>query len=114
MFAEATKELQEANRLSGGDATCTAVLAYTYAEWGKDDHARRLLDELKAMPNGPFSYPADEALVRASLNDKDQALTMLEKSEDHFDAQVLRSPAFDPIRSDPRFRKILKRIGLDN
>lgn len=113
-YEEATEELQKANRISGGDATCTAVLAYAYAAWGKGDQARRLLDQLKAMPIGRFSYPADEALVHASLHEPDQAMVMLEKGEGRFDAQVLRSPAFDSLRSDPRFLAVLKRMGMDH
>jgi TolB-like protein/DNA-binding winged helix-turn-helix (wHTH) protein/Tfp pilus assembly protein PilF len=112
-FSAAIEELEKANSLSGGDATCTAVLAYAYAASGRSDAARKALSELRNMPNGRFSYPADEALIHVSLGENDQAIALLEKTHDmHFDAQVLRSPAFDALRSDPRFSLILRRIGL--
>jgi TolB-like protein/DNA-binding winged helix-turn-helix (wHTH) protein/Flp pilus assembly protein TadD len=112
-LSTAIEELQKANRLSGGDATCTAVLAYAYAASGRNDEARKTLSELRKMPSGRFSYPADEALIYASLGENDKAITLLEKTYDiHFDAQVLRSPAFDTLRSDPRFLMVLERIGL--
>jgi len=112
-FNTAIEELQKANNLSGGDATCTAVLAYAYAASGSIDEARKMLSELRTMPSGRFSYPADEALIRASLGENDQAVALLEKTYNtHFDAQVLRSPAFDALHSDPRFLAILHRMGL--
>jgi TolB-like protein/Tfp pilus assembly protein PilF len=112
-LSTAIEELQKANRLSGGDATCTAVLAYAYAASGRNDEARKTLSDLRKMPSGRFSYPADEALIHASLGENDKAITLLEKTYDiHFDAQVLRSPAFDALRSDPRFLMVLERIGL--
>jgi hypothetical protein len=38
---------------------------------------------------------------------------MLEKAyQEHFDVLLPRSPAFDPLRSEPEFRNIMQRIGL--
>jgi tetratricopeptide (TPR) repeat protein len=113
MYDEAIAELQKANELSGGDTTCIAVLAYAYAASGRADEALKLLNELKTQPNQLFSYAAQEALIYASLDDKDHAMGLLEKAyEDRFDALVLRSPAFDALRSDRRFRDLMRRSGL--
>ena len=112
-YDAAIAELQKARDLSGGDTTCIAVLAYAYAASGRADEALKLLDELKSRPNHRFSYAAQEALIYASLNDKDQAMALLERAYvDRFDALVLRSPAFDALRSDPRFQHLVQRIGL--
>jgi TolB-like protein/Tfp pilus assembly protein PilF len=113
MYNEAIAELQKADELSGDDTTCIAVLAYAYAASGGTDEALKLLKELKSRPNHRFSYAAQEALIYASVGDRDQALAFLEKAyDDRFDALALRSPAFDPLRSDPRFRDLRRRIGL--
>ena len=113
MYNEAIEELQKANELSGGDPTCIAVLAYAYAASGRAEEARKLLNELKGRPNHRFSYAAYEALIYASFDDKDHALVLLEKAyEDRFDALALRSPAFDALRSDPRFLNLMRRIAL--
>ena len=115
IYKEAIAELQKANELSGGDTTCTAVLAYAYAASGKIDEALRLLNQLKAKPNHRFSYAAHEALIYASLDEKDQALAKLDKAyQDHFDVLLLRSPAFDPLRSEPEFRNLMQRIGMSH
>jgi len=113
MYSAAITELQKANKLSGGDITCLAGLAYAYAASGKSDEALKLLNELKGRPNHRSQYAVDEALVYASLAEKDQAMAALEEAyQEHFDILVLQSPAFDPLRSDPRFRDLMRRIGL--
>jgi len=95
MYNAAIAELQKANELSGGDTTCIAVLAYAYAASGRADEALKLLNELKSRPNHCFSYAVHEALIYASLYDKDQAMALLEKAyEDRFDALALRSAGF--------------------
>ena len=95
MYNAAIAELQKANELSGGDTTCITVLAYAYAASGRADEALKLLNELKSRPNHRFSYAAHEALIYASLDDKDQAMALLEKAyEDRFDALALRSAGF--------------------
>lgn len=113
MYNEAIAELQKANQLSGEDTTCVAVLAYAYAASGRSDEAQRLLKELKAKPNHRFSFAAHEALIYAGLHANEQAMAMLQKAyQDHFDVMLLRSPAFDPLRSEPEFRNMMQRIGL--
>ena len=109
----AISELQKANELSGGNTTSIAALAYAYAGSGRPNEARKLLNELKSGPNHRFSYAAHEATIYASLDENDQAMALLEKAyEDRFDALALQSPAFDSLRSDPRFRELNRRMGL--
>jgi len=113
MYNAGIAELQKANQLSRGDTTCIAVLAYAYAASGRADEAIKLLNQLKSRPNHRFSYAAPEALIYAGLNDKDQAMSLLEEAyEDRFDVLALRSPAFDPLRSNARFQYLVRRIGL--
>ena len=113
MYNEAIDELQKANELSGGDTTCLSILGYTYAVSGRRKEALKLMSDLKNRLNPRFSYAAYIALIQASLDEKDQAMASLEKAyTERFDALALRSPAFDPLRSDPRFQNLMRRIGL--
>ena len=52
----------------------------------------------------------------SGLGDKDQAFAWLEEAYNERSniLQFLKvEPNFDPLRSDPRFRDLLHRVGLD-
>ena len=113
MYNDAIAELQKAIALSGGSSTCTSNLAYAYAVSGMKNEAVKILNDLKDRSNHAFSDAPEIALVYVGLNDKDQAMAWLEKAYgERFNPGVLLRPAFDPLRSDPRFQDLLRRIGL--
>jgi Flp pilus assembly protein TadD len=112
-YKEAIAELQKALELSPGSTAFRANLAYAYALSGMRDKAVTLLNDLKNQPHDAFSNAPEIALVYVGLNEKDQAMAWLEKAyAERFNPGVLMRPAFDPLRSDPRFQDLLRRIGL--
>ncbi len=113
MYEEAVAELQKAVKLSGDSPTCIANLARAYVASGKRIEALKLLDDLKQRSNPGYSNASEIAMIYASLGDADQAMNWLEKGfEERFNPGVLLRPGFDPLRSDPRFQSLLRRIGL--
>jgi TolB-like protein/DNA-binding winged helix-turn-helix (wHTH) protein/Flp pilus assembly protein TadD len=113
MFDEAVAELQKAIKLSGGSPTFTANLARAYAAMGRRNEAIELLDDLRKHSSAGYSRVSEIAAVYVALGDSDRAMTWLEKGfEERFNPSVLLRPGFDPIRSDPRFQNLLRRIGL--
>jgi tetratricopeptide (TPR) repeat protein len=113
MNDEAVAELQKAVLLSGDSPTCIANLARAYATSGKRGEAVKLLSELKkhSIPN--YSDASDIAGIYAALGDTDQAMSWLEKAyEERFNPSVLLRPGFDPLRSDPRYKDLERRVGL--
>jgi TolB-like protein/DNA-binding winged helix-turn-helix (wHTH) protein/Flp pilus assembly protein TadD len=114
MYKEAIAELQRAVELSEGSTAFTANLAYAYAVSGSRNEAVKILNDLKNRPQNGFSNAPEIALVYVGLDQKDQAMSWLEKAfEESFSPWVLMRPAFDPLRSDPRFQNLLHRIGLN-
>ena len=110
---EAIGELQKAVTLSGGGATCIANLARAYVAAGRNRDANALLADLKGRSNALHSYASEIAVIYAALRDPDQAITWLERgASERFNPGVLLRPGFDPIRNDPRFVDLIRRIGL--
>ena len=113
MYDEAVAELLKAVQLSDDSPTCIANLARAYVASGKPSAAVKLLGDLKKRSNPGYSNASEIAMIYASLGDTDQAMTWLEKGYDErFNPGVLLRPGFDPLRSDPRFQNLLRRIGL--
>jgi len=113
MNGEAIAELQKAVELSAGTPTFIANLARAYAASGRTSDAVKLLSELKNHSNGGYSDAAEVSMVYAALGDKDQAMRWLEIGyEQRFNPGVLQRPGFDPLRSNPRFQDLIRRIGF--
>jgi TolB-like protein/DNA-binding winged helix-turn-helix (wHTH) protein/Flp pilus assembly protein TadD len=112
-YDEAIAELQKATQLSEGSTAFNANLAYAYAVSGRRNEAVKILADLKNQSQHGFSNAPEIALVYVGMNDKDQAMTWLNKAfDERFSPWVLMRPAFDPLRSDPRFQDLMHRIGL--
>jgi tetratricopeptide (TPR) repeat protein len=113
MINEAVAELTEAVRLSNGSPTCITNLARAYAASGRKSDAETLLSDLKKRSSPDQSLAAEIAAIYASLGDADHAMSWLERGyEERFNPGVLIRPGFDPLRSDPRFEDLVRRVGL--
>jgi TolB-like protein/DNA-binding winged helix-turn-helix (wHTH) protein/Tfp pilus assembly protein PilF len=114
MINEAIAELQKAVSLSGGGATCIANLARAYAAAGRRNDAVALLEDLRKRSSDLHPYASEIAVVYAALGDRDQAMTWLERgASERFNPGVLLRPGLDPLRGDPRFVDLLRRVGVD-
>ena len=115
MNDEAVAELRKAAQLSGESPTVMANLARAYVATGKKSDAIKILNDLTKRSNATYSHASEIAVIYAALGDKDQAINWLEKSyEERFNPGVLLRPGFDPLRSDPRFQDLARRVGLNN
>ena len=113
MNVEAVAELQQAVKLSEGSPTCVANLARAYVASGKRNEAVELLGELKKRSTPGHSFASEISVIYGSLGDMDQAMSWLERGyEERFNPGVLIRPGFDPLRSDPRFENLVRRVGL--
>jgi serine/threonine-protein kinase len=116
MHEEAIRAAQKANALSENPRNIIA-LGYVYAMAGKKDKALQILDSMMKLSNQKLIQIAVYiALLYISLNDNDHAFHWLEKAYEQRDYWLTLAkvePRFDPVRSDPRFIELLKKIGLD-
>ena len=113
--ADAIPFLEKAISVSDKSPAATGVLIRAYAHADRRNDALRLLAELHARRKA--GYVPSGAFVNAylGLGDNDQAFVWLEESIQraiqHF-AVPQSSSVFDPIRGDPRFADLVRRVGL--
>ena len=112
-YAAAIAEFQQAIELSGHLITLDAYLAHVYALSGRRADALKIAKEMETRPDLNPSADASIALIYVGLGDLDQAMSWLNKAYDaRFNPSILLRPGFDPLRSDPRFRELYRRLGL--
>jgi TolB-like protein/DNA-binding winged helix-turn-helix (wHTH) protein/Tfp pilus assembly protein PilF len=113
-YEQAVNEFQKAIELSGGDLTSEASLAHVYAVSGKKAKAEKILNALKQKITGNnLSYQIADVYI--GLGQQDQAFEWLEKAyEDRSGwlTWIAIEPKLDPLRSDPRFADLLRRMNL--
>jgi len=112
---EAVAEFQKGVALSGSDPNESIDLGYAYAVMGKRDQAKKILATLKRKRERSFVSPAGLAIVAGALGDKDEAFGWLNKAYELRDPQLTYlkvGPRFTPLRSDPRYQDLLRRMGL--
>jgi TolB-like protein/DNA-binding winged helix-turn-helix (wHTH) protein/Tfp pilus assembly protein PilF len=115
MNREALFVLEKYSALTRGGADSLALLAYAHARLGERRQALRTLKQLKAVSKEHFVPSFFFALAYAALEDKDQAFSWLEKGCDerytryaYLEVEAL----WDPLRSDPRFSDLIRRVGI--
>jgi len=112
MLKEAIEQFEEGTRLAAGHDG-DASLAYGYAVAGRRAEALKVLSQI---PPGNASYsPYYVAAVHVALGDKARALEQLERAYQQRLGRLTFlavEPMFDPIRSDPRFQELCRRIGF--
>jgi TolB-like protein/Tfp pilus assembly protein PilF len=110
MYGEAIQQLQKAATLRGAPPAELAGLERAYQQSGPKGYRLWQLAQAKRR-NAPY----DIAMAYARLGDASQSMHWLEKSYQQHDWQMvqLRSiRAWDPIRSDPRFQDLLRRMNF--
>lgn len=112
--SEAIPVLEKDLVVSHGSTGVKGVLVRAYASAGRRNDALHLLDELKQEQRK--GYVPAAAFVQAYIGlDNDQAFAWLNKGYEEQSAimQWLKvEPTFDPLRRDPRFTELIRRIGL--
>ena len=106
---EAIREIESATDFRG------AWLGYAYARSGRTKDARQVLNDRIAEWERSHTGAAGIALIYAGLQDRNSAFQWLEKARVEKDASMplLNAyPYWDSLRTDPRFKLLVERVGL--
>ncbi len=112
MYAEAVAAFRRVIEM-GGEPGYQIYLGAAYARSGKREPAQTILKRLEAAEN--YVSPGELAVLYAALGEREGAFASLERAFAAHDAQLQFlqvEPAFDTMRSDPRFADLLRRVGF--
>ncbi|HUU14678.1 MAG TPA: tetratricopeptide repeat protein [Terriglobia bacterium] len=115
MYAEAVSEFEKAVTLDPGQLRLRADLGHIYAEAGRIAQARTILREFEERGKRGYADAFHVALIHIGLREKGKALQWLERAyEDHSPWMTLLKvdPWLDPLRSDPRYQDLLRRMNF--
>ncbi|MEO5858279.1 MAG: hypothetical protein ABIR33_04945 [Pyrinomonadaceae bacterium] len=112
MYAEA---LTMVGKRSESDMPLRAAAGYCYAKMGQREKALANIEQWKEIEKERYVQNYWVAIAYAAMGDKDGAFAELEKAyrnRDWFLQRIKVDPFMDPLRNDPRFKDLLKRMGL--
>jgi len=93
-----------------------AALGFAYAKAGRSGDAERILDEFTSLTRaGRYASSYAIAVVYAGLGDRERAFAALDaavRERSHWLVWLKRDPRWDEIRSDSRFRELVRKVGL--
>ena len=113
---EAVPVLEAAMEMTDGVATVSGLLGYAYAVTGQRERALTVLHSIDST-NVASGNAAAIARIYVGLGDQTAALDWLDRAaEAHdpfFGSEPLASPLFDPLRGDPRFEAVIRKVNLN-
>ena len=113
-YAEALAEARKMAALAGDAPNFAGILGYIAGRAGERAEAQHILTALERRPPGNTAFAI--ALVHLGLGHTDQALRWLQAAyEERAEWLVMVTPApcFDPLRPDPRFSALMRKIGIE-
>ncbi len=112
---EAIAEYQQAVEISQRLPWAVALLGSAYAKAGRKAEAEELLDELRRRSKTEYVRSLDFAILLTGLGDNEGALASLEKAvqaREGYLAFLHLDGTFEALYPDPRFKDLVRRIGL--
>ena len=114
-YAEAIEEAEKG--VARGIPSCLEHLIIAYALSGQMDKARESLTKLFEWIGDGYESPLYIAEIYCALGDPEKALEYFEKGYQERDVHMIMSalapPWCDFLKSDPRYRDIMKRVGVE-
>jgi eukaryotic-like serine/threonine-protein kinase len=114
-FPRAVAECEKARKIETSIPLALSELGHAYAVSGKKREAEQALKELKDWSKQSYVPAYNFAEVYIGLGEKEQAFALLERAyadRSMYLTFLKADPQFDSLRSDPRFKDLLRRVGL--
>jgi tetratricopeptide (TPR) repeat protein len=114
-YDRAFAEFNTAIELGGRSVNHIGVLGYAYGRSGNLHRAKEHLQELTARAAHGYVSAMWLALVHLGLSDFESLFHWLDRAFEARDGSLILITAaveFDPVREDPRFKSLLRRMGL--
>jgi TolB-like protein/Tfp pilus assembly protein PilF len=115
MYKDALEQFSQASKLSGNHPAITALYGHALALSGDTAGARRALADLRLLAKSRYVSALYFASVYTGLGEKSTALDWLDKAYRERNDRLIYlnvDPMADPLRSEPRFRDLMKRLHL--
>ena len=115
MFSDALAEIDKGRLLTGDGPWVWPELAYIYGRTGQQAQAREALAKLEEWNRRRPVDPAMFVRPYIGMGKTDEAFVWLEKAYAKHSSALATlkvDPLYDPLRSDPRFQELLRRVGL--
>ena len=113
---DAIPVLDKVMALSNGSSAAMGIQVRAYAHAGRRQEALKILDELKNRQQKGYVPAAAFVNAYLGLDDKEQAFAWLERAyQEHSNIlqYVKVHPFMDPLRDDPRFIDLVRRVGVN-
>jgi tetratricopeptide (TPR) repeat protein len=114
-FTEAVADMDRGRRMHGNGAWVDLEQTYIYGRSGQLEQGRRGLERLKEIDRRHALDPTAFVFAYMALGEKEQSIAWLEKAYSQHSNLLTTlkvDPVFDPLRGDPRFQNLLRRVGL--
>jgi serine/threonine-protein kinase len=111
----ALENYRRAQALEGSVPAYDAFIARGLAVTGDEEKASRILSGLVERAIDRYIRPEMLAIGYAAIGDLDEAMAQLQRALEARSAgmiYLLVDPMYDPLRDDPRFREMVKKVGL--
>jgi len=116
LFTDALEEIEERRRAHGDQPWTWSGLAYVDGKSGQQAQAEHALQKLLHWDQRQPVDPSAIVWAYRGTANKDQAFAYLEKAYLQHSSTLVTlkvEPGFDPLRSDPRYQDLLRRVGLE-
>lgn len=115
LYAQARSAFQKVLAVAPDDPAILALMGHEYAVSGDTAQALQVISHLQQLATRMYVPSIYVALVYTGLHDLNHAFQWLDKALNErceYLVYMASEPLADPLRKDPRFPQLLKRLGL--